>query len=50
MICIYKDRGLKVMLVSKEESLTTVLEAMENVLRGIGYSFEGHLDIVEEEK
>lgn len=45
-VSIYKDDLVKVMLVTKDANLAKVLEAMEYVLKGQGYSFKGRLDIV----
>lgn len=45
IVSIYKYDGLKVMLVTSEHTLEEVLEAFENVLRGSGFYFDGHLEI-----
>lgn len=48
-ISVYKYGDLKVMLVSNGHTISQVLEAFENVLRGSGFHFRGQLDFCEEE-
>jgi|ETNvirnome_2_300_1030623.scaffolds.fasta_scaffold00786_12 hypothetical protein len=48
-IAIYKYGGLKVMLVTNENTIDEVLQAFEYVLKGSGFYINGHLYIVEGE-
>lgn len=53
-ICEYTDLmgkldGNKVTHEVSQESLMSVLESFEQFLRGVGFYFDGHLDIVEDE-
>lgn len=45
----YEYDGLVVRLTTKEHTLSEILEAFENVLRGQGYCFKGILDFIDEE-
>jgi len=45
---IYKNKRLKVMLVTDGHTVDDCLEAFENVLRGQGFHLKGHIEIVEE--
>lgn len=47
-ISIYKYEDLKVMLVTNGHLIEEILPAFENVLKGSGFNFNGHLDIVED--
>ena len=47
-IAIYKYNDLKIMLVTDGHTIEQCLEAFENVLRGSGYVFDGHIDIIDE--
>jgi len=49
VISIFKNNGLKVMLVTKEHTLNEVLTAFEHVLRGSGYSVKWDSLSVDEE-
>jgi hypothetical protein len=44
-----KVDGNKITHEVTQESLMSVLESFEQFLRGVGFYFDGHLDIVEEE-
>jgi len=50
--CEYQDiytgnpDGNKITVEAKEDSLINVIEAFERFLRGVGFVFNGHLDIV----
>lgn len=46
----YEYEGLKIVLTTQDHSLSDVLEAVEYVLRGQGYSVDGHLDVVKEDE
>lgn len=53
-VCEYTDLmgkldGNKVTHEVSQESLMSVVESFEQFLRGVGFYFDGHLDIVEDE-
>lgn len=45
----YECQGLRIILTTSEHTISDVLEAVEYVLRGQGYFFNGHVGIVDEE-
>lgn len=45
----FSYKGLVVNLEITQHVIDDVLEAFENVLRASGYSFDGHLEIVNED-
>lgn len=46
----YSNDGYKVNLETDEEGLAEVLEAFECFLKGCGFNFNGHLEIIEEDE
>jgi hypothetical protein len=40
---------VRIEITHKEESLSNVVRVFEDFLKACGYSFEGHLDFVEDE-
>jgi len=46
----YEHNGLKVILITEDNTLEEVIDAFENVLRGSGYFYEGHLDLIRREE
>lgn len=41
--------GIEVSLSIEDNNLDEVLQQLEQVLRGVGYLFDGHLEIVKDE-
>ena len=49
MIFKYEHGGYKVAVETDGESLHKALEAFECFLKGCGFNFKGHLEIIEDE-
>lgn len=45
----YKFRGLELTLRTDGHSISDILQAVEYTLRGQGYSFTGHIELVSDE-
>lgn len=49
-IGISKTENIKVMIVQNQATVPEVLEIVECALRGCGFCFDGHLEVVDEEE
>jgi len=45
----YEHDGLKMTLETDQHTISDVLEAVENVLRGSGFFFKGNIEIVDQD-
>lgn len=46
----WENPNKKISHTSEEESLSEILKDFEDFLKGCGFHFTGHLDIIEEEE